>query len=108
MHTEDQEAVLSNLQAEAAAFSKERALRQTRRELDPADFARLAAAGLLRLSLPDEYGGLWESVPRSTRPLADAFRILAHGDSSVSLVATMHPAVLWVSGWIAGVEVPAP
>ncbi len=81
--------------------------RQRRRELDLADFDQLREGGLLQASLPVEYGGLWESRERSTRPLAELFRILAHGDSSIALVATMHHAVTHGGAWLAGIEVPA-
>ena len=39
-------------------------------------------------------GGLWRSTPETTRLLAEALRVLAHGDPSVALVSSMHPAVL--------------
>jgi alkylation response protein AidB-like acyl-CoA dehydrogenase len=53
-----------------------------------------------------ELGGIFESVSRSTRTVAEILRALAHGDSSVALVASMHPAVL--SFWLATDAVPDP
>lgn len=49
--------------------------------------------------MPEEQGGLWRSVPESTRSICEALRTLAAADSSVALVASMHPAVLgfWLS-----------
>jgi alkylation response protein AidB-like acyl-CoA dehydrogenase len=51
-------------------------------------------------------GGLFETVSRSTRPIAEILRTLARGDPSVALVCSMHPAVL--SYWLAGDEAPGP
>ena len=90
----------------AAGFAAERAERQQRRHLDPADFALLADAGLLRTGLPVERGGLFEAVGASARGTCEIFRALAHGDPSVALVSTMHPAVL--TFWLATPSVAAP
>lgn len=78
----------------ATQFAQDRIERQQRRELVTADFDQLQEAGLHLTGVLAEHGGLWESVARSTRPICELFRILAHGDSSVALVTTMHPAVL--------------
>jgi alkylation response protein AidB-like acyl-CoA dehydrogenase len=45
-------------------------------------------------------------VARSARPLAELLRVLGRGDSSVALVAAMHPAVL--AFWLATERVPEP
>lgn len=86
--------VLTNVQAIAADFAAERAERQQRRSLNVADFDRLAGAGFLLSGVPKDMGGIWESVQTSTRPVCEMLRSLAGGDSSVALVASMHPAVL--------------
>jgi alkylation response protein AidB-like acyl-CoA dehydrogenase len=83
----------------ASDWRSERAERQARRGLDPADFERLADAGLLMVAVPEESGGLWRSVAETTRPICELLRTLAAADSSVALVASMHPAV--VAFWLA-------
>ncbi len=88
----------------AGEFAEQRAERQRRRELDPADFERLRAAGFTLIGVPVELGGLWQSRRRSIRPMCELLRILAHGDSSVALVAAMHPTVL--GPWLAIPEAP--
>ncbi len=88
----------------AAGFAADRHDRQRRRELDPADFEALAAAGFLLSGVPVASGGLFEDIARSTRPTAEMVRALARGDSSVALVASMHPAVL--SFWMASPQAP--
>ena len=75
-----------------------------RRHLDAEDFRRLGAAGFRRTGVPVAEGGLWESVPRTTRVVAEMLRALAAGDPAVALVSAMHPAVL--SFWMANPEVP--
>ena len=88
----------------AAEFAEQRAERQRRRELDPADFDRLRAAGFLLTGVPAELGGLWQSRQRSIRPICESLRTLAHGDSSVALVAAMHVPVL--GPWLTIPEAP--
>lgn len=95
--------ITENVQEVAAQFAQERRECQVRRELAAADFDKLKAAGLHLTGVLAQHGGLWESVPRSTRPLCDLFRILAHGDSSVALVCAMHPTVL--AFWYATLQV---
>jgi hypothetical protein len=80
----DTHLVFENVRELSARFATERPARQQRREL----------------------GGIWESVRRSTRPLCELLRTLAHGDSSVALVCAMHPTVLVF--WLAHAQVPAP
>lgn len=84
-------------------FSSDRRERQARRHLDRTDFDTLADAGFLLTGVRHENGGLWTGVRESTRPVCSILRELAHGDSSVALVAAMHPAVL--SQWLATPEV---
>jgi alkylation response protein AidB-like acyl-CoA dehydrogenase len=83
----------------AAEWRSGRAERQARRHLEHADFARLAAAGFLHVAVPESHGGLWQSVPQSTRAACAVLRAMAGADPSVALVASMHPAV--VGFWLA-------
>lgn len=76
-----------------------RAERQARRHLEQSDFDRLRAVGFLRTVVPEEMGGLWRSVPESTRSICGLLRTLAGGDPSVALVSAMHPAV--IGFWLA-------
>lgn len=96
------EAVARGLSSIVEEFVADRPARQRRRELDRADFDALAATGLLSTVVPVELGGLFESVPSSTRPIAEHLRLLAHGDSSVALVSSMHYQVL--SFWLVSPE----
>ena len=80
-------------------FAGERRDRQRRTTLDRADFDALADAGYLLTGVPVEAGGLWAGPERSTRLVTGLLRSIARGDSSVALVAAMHPAVL--SYWLA-------
>ena len=90
----------------AAEFATGRLQRQARTTLDPADFAQLAAAGVLRTGLPEDRGGLWIDPTSSVRGICEIFRTIAHGDPSVALVASMHPSVL--AFWLATPVVPEP
>jgi len=91
--------VLENVREVSARFTQERKARQVRRQLDAADFAQLKDAGFLLTGVPVAHGGLWSSVRESTRPTCELLRTLAHGDASVALVSSMHPAVL--AFWLA-------
>ncbi len=86
--------VLERVKEIAEGFDADRTARQQRRSLDPADFAALREAGFLRTGVPAESGGLYTDRAASTRPVCEIVRALAQGDSSVALVAAMHPAVL--------------
>ena len=97
-----------NIARLAAEWSQQRSERQRRRELDPTDFDRLRDAGFLLASLPTDEGGLWESHARSSRFIFELLRTLAHGDSSVALVAAMHPLVLSTAGWLGWAAAPPP
>ena len=83
----------------ADSWRADRAERQTRRHLDPADFDRLRAAGVLSAPVPEAMGGLWRSVAESTRPICRLLRTLAAADPSVALVSSMHPSV--IGFWLA-------
>src|SRR5687767_9322739 len=102
----DATSVLRNVSAIAEGFAADRQARQRRRELDPADFAALTEAGFHLTGVPTEQGGLFESVRASTRPIAEILRTLAHGDPSVALVSSMHPAVM--SFWLATTDAASP
>ena len=102
----DAAAVSEKIRALSGEFAADRRERQRRRELVPADFARLREAGFPLTGVPVDQGGIWESPARSARPICDMLRVLAHGDSSVALVCAMHPSML--SYWIATPEAPAP
>src|SRR5215813_834015 len=88
------QALLAQTGDVAADLAKERRTRQLRRRLEPSDFQRLHDIGLHLVSVPVAYGGMWEDLSRSVRPLCELLRILAHGDSSLALVYSMHPSVL--------------
>src|SRR5262249_28164797 len=88
----DAGAVLHSITRRAAEFARSRTERQRRRALDPRDFNALRDAGFHRFALPAEHSGLWRDVRSSARPLCRSLRALARGDSSVALVASMHPA----------------
>lgn len=90
----------------SARWSEEIKERQARRELFQADFDELRDAGFTLVGVPEAEGGMWESIERSTEPICEVLRTLAHGDPSVALVATMHPAVLLVFGWLLPTEAP--
>lgn len=83
----------------AGGWREQRAERQARRALDPADFAALRDAGLLTLPAPVELGGRWQSLEESARAVCGVYRTLAAGDPSVALVSSMHPAV--IAFWLA-------
>lgn len=98
--------ILENVRELSARFAAERRERQQRRELAAADFAQLREAGFPLTGVPVDQGGVWESVPQSTRPLCELLRTLAHGDAAIALVCAMHPTVL--SFWLTKPEVPDP
>ena len=68
--------------------------RQQRTQADPEDFEALRRLGIPLLGVPTEFGGLWESPARSSRPICTMLRVLAQGDPSVTLASSMHQLVL--------------
>ena len=104
----DAQIILEKIRGLAADFAEERSERQQRRELVQADFDRLRDTGFLLTAVPVEQGGTWESFQQSNRAICEMLRALAHGDSSVALVASMHPAVLQYTGWLTLPEAPQP
>jgi alkylation response protein AidB-like acyl-CoA dehydrogenase len=93
--------VLGQVARLSAALAAERGKRQLARALDPADLLAVAETGFHRLLVPTEYGGLWQSVARSTRPVARALALVGGADSSLGLVLSMEPYALFVTGWLA-------
>ena len=82
----------------ASGWRSDRALRQLRRHLDPADFALLREAGLLTTLAPVDSGGLWESMEASVRPVCEVYRQLGAAEPSVALVSSMHSVIgFWLA-----------
>ena len=102
----DLEAVAASAADLAGAWRADRTERQARRHLERADFDRLRDAGLLRLPVPVDAGGLWAGWAPSLAPLCGIYRTLAAGDPSVALVSSMHPAV--VAFWLASPDPAQP
>ncbi len=100
------EEVVENIKELSSRFAAERSERQERRSLERADFDALTEAGFHLTGAPPEMGGINGGVVEFTRPLCEMLRILAKGDPSVSLVASMHPAVL--GGWLEVEKAPSP
>ena len=100
--------VIERLKTIAGRWAEDRKERQRRRELVKDDFDELRDAGYLLCVVPAEQGGLWQDVQHSTRPICEMLRTLAHGDPSVALVASMHPAVILSGNWLTAPEAPAP
>lgn len=98
--------VTENIRELSERFAEERSERQRRRELVMADFDALADAGFHLTGVPPDMGGLNGGVTDFTRALCEMLRILAKGDPSVALVASMHPAV--IGGWLEIQSAPAP
>ena len=78
----------------ASEWAAEREDRQTRTEADPADYQRLRDLGIPLMAVPVEFGGTWESLAQSARPLCTLLRTLAAGDPSITLASAMHLGVL--------------
>jgi alkylation response protein AidB-like acyl-CoA dehydrogenase len=97
--------MLEEVRAIAERFAADRHERQRRDALRTEEFAELAAAGFLLTGVPSARGGVFESVAASTRAVGEVLSVLAHGDASVALVASMHPAVL--AFWHASPDAPA-
>ena len=93
--------VIRDLESVAAKFAEDVISRQKRRELDPDDFEQLKGTGFLLTGVPADQGGLWEGPAGSARVYSKMVRTIAHGDPSLALVASMHPAV---TGFFLGVE----
>jgi alkylation response protein AidB-like acyl-CoA dehydrogenase len=106
---QDMRTILENIKEISARFAQERSERQRRRELVRADFDLIRDAGFLLTCVPTQYGGAYESRMRSTRPQSDMLRILAQGDPSVALVASMHLGVIdGMVSWTSIEQAPKP
>ena len=104
----DSQIILEKVRELSTEFAGERNERQRRRELVQADFDRLKDTGFLLTGVPVVQGGIWESFQRSNRTICEMLKTLAQGDSSIALVAAMHPAVLITTGWLTLPEAPQP
>lgn len=80
----DATVVLERIRALSHRFAEERLERMQRRELDRADYALLTEASLHLTGVPSEFGGVWAGMKETARPFCEIFRVLAHGDPSVS------------------------
>jgi alkylation response protein AidB-like acyl-CoA dehydrogenase len=78
----------------ARTWAAERTDRQERTTASPADYEQLRQIGVPLLAVPVEFGGTWESLPQSARPICTLLRTLAQGDPSITLSSAMHHGVL--------------
>jgi hypothetical protein len=81
----------------ASEWASQRSDRQQCTKADPADFNSLRKIGVPLLAVPAEFGGTWESLSQSARPICTMLRTLAQGDPSITLASAMHQLVL--SSW---------
>ncbi|MFB3097440.1 MAG: hypothetical protein ACE1ZZ_02050 [Dehalococcoidia bacterium] len=86
--------ILENAPKLAREWAAEREDRQTRTEADPADYEQLRKLGIPLMGVPVEFGGTWENLAQSARPLCTMLRTLAAGDPSITLSSAMHQGVL--------------
>jgi alkylation response protein AidB-like acyl-CoA dehydrogenase len=86
--------ILEHIPPLARAWAAERAERQQRTTADPADYKQLRSLGVPLLAVPVEFGGTWESLAQSARPICTLLRTLAQGDPSITLASAMHHGVL--------------
>lgn len=89
--------ILEKVPQLAEEWAAERSERQQRTTGDPADYQRLRQLGVPMMAVPVEFGGTWESLAQSARPICTMLRILAQGDPSITLASAMHHLVL--SSW---------
>jgi alkylation response protein AidB-like acyl-CoA dehydrogenase len=86
--------ILEQIPQLATTWAAERAERQQRTTADPADYEQLRQLGVPLLAVPVEFGGTWESLAQSARPICTLLRTLAQGDPSITLASAMHHGVL--------------
>ncbi len=101
----DNQEIIQNIKNLSQSFSLQRNERQKRRKLSSEDFDLISKTGYLMMSVPIQYGGTWINIEQSLPQICEALRVLAQGDSSVSLVSAMHPAVL--SNWLCPSPIPS-
>ncbi len=75
-------------------WASQREDRQQRIEADPADYEALRKIGFNLTAVPAEFGGTWEDITQTARPLCTILRTLSQGDPSITLAAAMHLGVL--------------
>lgn len=90
----DTSTAIANVDELSRHFQKTWRERQLRRNLDAADFDQLRATGFHLSSVPQEHGGYWSGVSQSTRAICTMLTALGRADSSLALVASMHPSVI--------------
>lgn len=90
----DASTAIANVNELSRHFQKTWRERQLRRHLDPVDFDQLRGTGFHLSSVPQEHGGYWDGVSQSTRAICTMLTALARADSSLALVASMHPSVI--------------
>ena len=73
-------AIMDGVSELAKEWAAQRSERQRRTKADPKDYEALRRLGIPFLGVPVEFGGLWESPARSSRPICAMLRILAQGD----------------------------
>lgn len=78
----------------ARTWAAERHDRQQRTQGEPADYQCLRELGVPLMAVPVEFGGTWESLAQSARPICTLLRTLAQGDPSITLASAMHHLVL--------------
>ena len=86
--------ILENAPKLALEWASERDNRQQRTEADPADYEQLRQLGIPLMGVPVEFGGFWENLSQSARPMCTMLRMLAKGDPSITLSSAMHQGVL--------------
>jgi hypothetical protein len=91
------ETILEKAPQLAQEWSAQRQERQQRTKADPADYESLRQLGVHLMAVPVEFGGAWESLSQSARPICTMLRTLAQGDPSITLSSAMHQLVL--SSW---------
>ncbi|MFQ6028139.1 MAG: acyl-CoA dehydrogenase family protein [Dehalococcoidia bacterium] len=88
------ETILEGVPKLAREWASQRDDRQQRTKADPADYEALRRIGIPLLAVPVEFGGTWEDVSQSARPICTMLRTLAKGDPSITLSSAMHQGVL--------------
>ena len=86
--------ILEQIPQLATTWASERDARQQRTTADPADYDQLRQLGVPLMAVPVEFGGTWESLAQSARPICTMLRTLAQGDPSITLASAMHQGVL--------------